>query len=52
MSNEAKIRHNTGLSIFGVFEHMTRPSKILKIENRVEESGNTVGFKETVQLFE
>ena len=52
LSNDGKIRHNTGLSVLGAFVQMTRPKAIAKIDSAVElEALNRLTFAKTLEQF-
>jgi len=52
LSNDEKIRHNTALSILGVFASISKSKKITMLENKVKESKKSFSFEETIKLFE
>ena len=52
LSNTEKIMHNTARSVLGMFECITRPSKIIALEGAVREAQKSISFNETIKLFE
>ena len=52
LENGGKVKHNAALSVLGVFELMTRPHKMKRIEAAVGEAHKQLGFKNTMELFQ
>jgi hypothetical protein len=42
MSNEDKIKHNTGMSLFGVLQHVTKEKTVLKLEATFEHASGVM----------
>jgi len=51
LPNDAKIAHNTAASILGVFELMTKPKEILKVEAQIIKNNDMLPAKKALELF-
>jgi hypothetical protein len=51
LTNEAKIAHNTAASIYGVFELVSKPKEILKIEAQITNKIDMIPAKKALDLF-
>ena len=51
LTNEAKIAHNTAASIYGVFELISKPKAILKVEAQITNKIDMIPAKKALELF-
>jgi hypothetical protein len=51
LPNDLKIKHNAAVSMFGVFEHMTKPTQIKKLEGKVEQAHESLPLAKTLEAF-
>ena len=51
LPNDAKIQHNAALSILGVFQEISKPSKVRAVENKVKQSQNKLSLATTLDAF-
>ncbi|HUU86120.1 MAG TPA: hypothetical protein VMX17_00035 [Candidatus Glassbacteria bacterium] len=51
LTNESKIHHNASASFLGAIDLMTRPKKIIALEEKVKEESNSINVMKTLELF-
>lgn len=51
LTNEAKIAHNTAASILGIFDLISKPKEILKIEAQITNKIDMIPAKKALELF-
>lgn len=51
LSNDERIKRNTGLSFMGALHHMTKPKQIEKLENAVRSSASELAIGKTLEMF-
>jgi len=51
LTNNSKIRHNASASFLGAIDLMTRPKKIVALEEKVKEESECINVTKTLELF-
>lgn len=51
LTNESKIHHNAAASFLGAIDLMTRPKKIIALEEVVKKESNSINVTKTLELF-
>lgn len=51
LTNECKVRHNASASFLGAIDLMTRPKKIIALEEKVKEESDSINVTKTLELF-
>ena len=51
LPNDAKIKHNAGMALYGILSELTRISSVKRIEAKVREKHETLTLTETLDAF-